>query len=164
MPRYSYERKGKLEAAEVDIAQPQPFSIDDTAKGKNPLQDGAGIEIEPVYNTKALDEEYFYRMPVEVHLHEPADESEPAFAEVTVNGERRTLVRGETYTIPRCHVAILASAKTQRLMQKKIVNSDGSQGYEERMVSRLTYPFSVIHDPAGAKGADWLRQALKMQA
>jgi hypothetical protein len=157
----TYERAGRLEAPEVPIAQPEKFSIEDTAKGKNPVQDGSGIELEPVVSKAALDEEYFYRMPIEVHLHDPADESEAAFAEVRVNGELRTMLRGETYTIPRSHVAVLAQAKAQRMMQKKIVNPDGSMGYEERMVTRLAYPFSVVHDPAGAKGADWLRQLLK---
>lgn len=160
----SYERTGRLEAPEVPIEQPAKFTIEDTAKGKNPLQDGSGIELDPVVSKAALDEEYFYRMPMEVHLHEPADESEPQFAEVRVNGELRTMLRGDTYTIPRAHVAVLAQAKVQRLSQRKIVNPDGSMGYEERMVTKLAFPFSVIHDPAGAKGAEWLRHLLKAAA
>ena len=98
---------------------------------------------------------------IEVVFADPASEFEPQFVEAGVNGEKICIRRGDTARIKRCHLAVIAGAKTERLAQKKITLPDGSMGYEERSVLQPVYPFQVIHDPAGAKGITWLRQAMQ---
>lgn len=163
-PRNTYERKRGLDSANVDIeaGAEERFSVDDTAKGKNPLQHGTPIEIEANYVPSALEKEKFMAEEVIVFVQEASSENEPEFVEVTVNGDYRLLRRGEECTVKRYHLAALARAKASRVDQKKIVNPDGSMGYEERVVTKLSYPFTVIHDPSGRKGNDWLRSLLKV--
>lgn len=158
MPRGIYDRTGRVEAAEADLPQTPAFSAADVPAGKTHVTEP--IEIERIPSMEGVEFEAFMQQPVEVHFHEPADENEPQFVQVGVNGVLRVCRRGETATWPRSHIAVLATARTERLQQQEIVNGDGSKGYSERLVSRLSYPFSVISDPAGRRGADWLKQML----
>lgn len=158
-------KSSMIDSTEIDIDNGTvAMSIANTAKGSNPLLDSS-IVTEPVYATAQLDEEAFMAQPVDVMLLEPSNESEPQFAEVTVNGNYRLLPRdGNVITIPRTHVGVLCDAKIQRVTQRKVVTSDGSMGYEEQVKTALAYPFSVISDPSGAKGAEWLKKKLRSAA
>lgn len=157
-----HERQGQLDADEVEIVNPEvKFSMEDTARGYNPLHDAAVIATDKIYANEELEREKFMAEDLEIHLLDAGSDDEPQFVEVRVNGDYRMGVRGATCFMKRYHVAVLCQAKEQRLQQKKIVNPDGSMGYQETMVSRQTYPFTVIHDPSGRKGSDWLRQQLK---
>jgi hypothetical protein len=159
----TYERKGAVDAPAVDIQKAVVHtSIADTAAGNNPLT--RPVEVEPFADNDRFEQEKFMREPVEIHVHEAPDENAPQFVEVTVNGDYRLLHRGATAIVPRSHVGVLCDAKEGRLEQQKVTNNDGSMGYKERVVTKLTYPFSVIHDPSGAKGAAWLRQKLNSPA
>jgi hypothetical protein len=64
----------------------------------------------------------------------------------------------------RYHVAVLANAKQSRVRQRKIVQPDGSMGFQEENVLALSYPFQVMHDPNPKQGAPWLRQLLSTPA
>lgn len=129
------------------------------------LSDARGIETDvPLASLgKVMADEKFFHEPVEVLLAEPGAESEHQFVELTVNGERAVGRRGETMRMKRCHLAVLAGAKMQAVVQKKITHPDGSQSYEEKFVLRPMYPFQVTEDnnPAGAK---WLRTLLQNAA
>lgn len=158
----SYERKGGLSSDEVDIVNPEmKFSMEDTANGRNPMTTPAQeISTDKVYKNEDLEREAFMAQVLEVQLQEAGSDEENQYAEVNVNGDYRIIRRGDIGMLKRYHVAVLAQAKEQRLVQKKVVAPDGSMAYEERLVARQTYPFTVIHDPAGRKGTDWLRQQL----
>lgn len=114
-----------------------------------------------VMDPSKLDFERFMNQVLTIHVHDAGGPEDSDFCEVTVNGEYKLIVRGETADIKRCHAEVLARAKHMRVVQKKITQSDGSIGYEERAVLKHTYPFSVIHDPAGRRGGDWLRQLFR---
>lgn len=158
----SYERKKGVDSDSVNIVGAST-TVDHSklAATGMALDDHKGIlvDTDPVYDTRTLDEEAFNREWLEVHVHDPASEDEPQFAELTVNGDYCMIVRGETKKIRRYHVAAMAQAKQMRLIQNKITEPDGSMGYREKAVLRLVYPFSVIHEP-NPKGGAWLRQLL----
>jgi hypothetical protein len=158
----SYERKGALASEDVEIVNgEQKFSMEDTANGRSPLTTPQPeISTDKVYANADLEREAFMAQVLEVQLQEAGSEDENQYAEINVNGDYKIIRRGDIGMLKRYHVAVLAQAKEQRLQQKKIVAPDGSMAYEERLVSRQTYPFTVIHDPAGRKGIDWLRQQL----
>lgn len=153
------ERKGF--AAEDVLIENGESKLDIKAAlaGLDPL---AGMEVEQAKmpTPTELNHEQFMAQELLVHLLDGA-EDEAQFVEVTVNGDYRCGRRGEEITLRRSHVEVLAQSKELILRQKKVTNPDGSMGYEEKMVSRLTYPFSVLHDPAGKRGSDWLRMQLK---
>ena len=156
----SYERKG-FAAEEVEIISPEvKVDMEAGRRGEDPI---GNIEIatDKIINNSQLEMERFMADELEVQLLESGSEDENQFVEVKVNGLGYVARRGDIVTMKRCHVAVLAQAKELRLKQVKVVNPDGSMGYNETMVSKLTYPFSIIHDPAGRKGSDWLRQQLQ---
>lgn len=159
----SFERKGAVEAAGISPHNEElKTSIDDTAAGVNPLV--RPVEVERFTDMDQIEIERFMREPVEIHMHESQNENDPQFVEVTVNGDYRLIHRGATAVIPRSHVGVLCDAKEARVTQKKVTAQDGSMAYQEGIITRLTYPFSVINDPSGKKGADWLRNKLKQAA
>lgn len=158
----TYERKAGVDSNNVDIVGgTQTVDIANAIDTGIALSDAAGIEIDtsPVYDTKALDLEHFMRDIVEVHLHDAPSEDDPQFAEISVNGDKVVALRGESCKMRRYHLAQLAQAKQLRLVQTKTVQPDGSMGYAEKAVMRLSYPFSVTHDPS-PKGGAWLKQML----
>ncbi len=154
-PVNSYERKKTVDSNEVEIVgQVQNAQEAMSAKGHE-------IDTDRVISTSQLDQEAFMRDEMEIILMEPNNENEAQFCEVNVNGDYRLLLRnGEPQKLRRYHVAVLAQAKQSRVRQKKIMNPDGSMGFQEDNVLSLTYPFSVLHDPNPKQGAPWLRQML----
>jgi len=142
----------------------------DIVHGTTPMNTGAGVALDGliqeadrdlVMNPASMDYERFMNQILTIHVHDAGGPEDSDFCEVTVNGEYKLIVRGETADIKRCHAEVLARAKHMRVVQKKVTQNDGSIGYEERAVLKHTYPFSVIHDPAGRRGADWLKQLFK---
>lgn len=150
----TYERKRGVSSEDVEIVNKvQPAA--QATKG------GHEIDTDRVISTDQLDEEAFMRDELEIILMEPQNENDAQFCEVNVNGDYRLLLRnGEPQRLRRYHVAVLAQAKQSRVRQKKIVQPDGSMGFQEESVLSLTYPFSVAHDPNPKHGAPWLRKML----
>ena len=154
-PVNSYERKRTVDSNEVQMVG----QVQDTKEVLGTK--GHEIDTDRVISTDQLDQEAFMRDEMEIILMEPNNENEAQFCEVNVNGDYRLLLRnGEIQKLRRYHVAVLAQAKQSRVRQKKIVQSDGSMGFQEENVLSLTYPFSVLHDPNPKVGAPWLRQML----
>lgn len=158
-----YEQNRTVDTEKVDITDAlTKSSIDGTARGRNPhTQGGIEFDAEKVYRTDQLDEEAFMRDELEVMFSEPMNENEPSFVEVTVNGDYRLAVRGDTVKLRRYHVAVLAQAKQSRVRQRKVVNPDGSMGFVEENVLALSYPFQVINDPNPRVGGPWLRKMIQ---
>lgn len=162
----TFERKGAQDSR--DVAFDNPTERVDLARGAASgialVDTVAGIETEPPTASvkAALEDERFMAEKVDILLHAPGSEDEHQFCEVTVNGQPFCLRRdGETvWSVPRAHVAVIAAAKTQRLVQKKITAADGSMGYEEKAVLQALYPFQVVSDP-NPKGPAWLRQVVQ---
>ena len=154
-PVNSYERKKTIESNDVAIVG----EVQDVKEALGTA--GHTVDTDRVISTDQLDRESFMRDEMEVILMEPNNENEAQFCEVNVNGDYRLLLRnGEPQKLRRYHVAVLAQAKQSRVRQKKIVQPDGSMGFQEENVLSLTYPFSVLHDPNPKQGAPWLRQML----
>lgn len=155
----SYERKKGPDSNEVDMVNGGVETIAEAKSGK-----GIEIDTDKVLSTDALDQEAFMRDELEVFFNEPVNENEASFVEVNVNGDYRMIVRGNSATLRRYHVAVLANAKQSRVRQRKIVQPDGSMGFQEENVLSLTYPFQVMHDPNPKMGVPWLKKILQQPA
>jgi len=148
-------------AEEVEIVNGESkLDIRAALAGLDPL---AAMEINPdrIPTPTELSFEQFMAQDVEIQLMEAGNEDENQYVEVTVNGDYRIARRGDMMTLKRYHLAVLANAKELRMKQTRVTDPDGSMRYEERMVSKMTYPFTVIHDPAGRRGADWVKNILQ---
>jgi hypothetical protein len=159
----TYERKPTLDSQNVEINKGVE-KVDTAALASGATLGGIEIDTDRIIRTDQLDQEAFMRDELEVFFNEAQNENDPAFVEVNVNGDYRLAVRGETTKLRRYHVAVLAQAKQSRVRQKKIVQPDGSMGFQEEQVLSLTYPFSVIHDPRPKEGGAWLKQLLSNPA
>jgi len=146
----------KIDSDDVEIENKvEPFSAD------SPV--AASIEVEKVAvpSKATFDMEKFMAEKVEVILAEPMSEMEPIFAELQVNGDYVCVPRdGNPHTIRRYHLEILARAKQSRVRQKKIVNADGSMGFQEENVLALTYPYQLVRDD-NPHGRSWLKSVAK---
>lgn len=107
-----------------------------------------------------IEHEKFMAQMLDVYLHDPVGEHENSHAFIGVNGEQMWLKRGAQYQLKRCHVAVLANAKSGRVIQDKGHDADGAERYINREVLSLMYPFSVIADPH-PRGPAWLRETMK---
>lgn len=150
----SYERNKSVASEDVDIINKVTPAAEASAPG------GIEIDTDRVIRTDQIDQEAFMRDELEVYFNEPGNESEPSFVEVNVNGDYRMVVRGDTAKLRRYHVAVIANAKQSRVRQRKIVNADGSMGFQEQNVLSLTYPFQVMNDPNPKLGVPWLKKLL----
>ena len=151
----SYERQRTIDSTDVPIEKAVTPAAEASAPG------GHEIDTDRIIRTDQLDEEAFMRDEMEIILMEPGNEHDPQFCEVNVNGDYKLLMRnGDPQRVRRYHVAVLAQAKQSRVRQKKIVNPDGSMGFQEENVLSLVYPFQVSHDPNPKHGAPWLRKML----
>jgi len=148
----------KIQGAEKEFSIEKPGSIQRAAE--------VGlIDTDKITSMDQIEYEKFMHDQLEVEFADPANENEAQFAEVTVNGQRLVWRRDaeQLVTMPRKHVEVLAHAKVSRVEQKKTTLPDGSQGYAERVVTKLMYPFSVVNDPS-RRGRDWLKQQIAMPA
>lgn len=154
MTKNTYERRNTLDSDSVKIEK--------AVERVDYANDSRGIEVDTslVVRSDDLDFEKFMAEELEVFLQEPNNESDAQFVEVNVNGDYRMAVRGTECRLRRYHVAVLARAKQSRVRQKRIVNHDGSMGFQEETVLALTYPFSVMSDPSPKRGGAWLKQIL----
>lgn len=125
----------------------------------SPLEIGEQESIDPVEQIRAdkLEHERFMQEPVTIYLSEASDDNATPAVEVSVNGRRVILPRGQNVTVKRMYVERLARAKRTAISQ----NLDPSLREEVNRVQRreiLDYPFSVIHD--SDRGREWLKNIM----
>ena len=119
--------------------------------------------IEPVdgpVSSDFLDELKFMEEPVDVMVHESAADNAEAIVEVFHNGIPQRFIRGQTQTVKRKFIEVLARAKKTAYSQQ--VFADRATGDAiQRMTphTALQYPFQVVSDP-NPRGTPWLRKVL----
>lgn len=161
-----YERKAGIVAdggAKI-IGGEERIDVDKARATGNALEsDGVIVDPESVLGrTDLLDHERFMHEELLVQMHDPSHESEPQFVELNVNGDYRLAVRDSQREVKlkRMHVAVLASAKTSSIKQERYTDAEGFVGFRDKQVLRLSYPFTVLHDPSPRQGNAWLRQLI----
>lgn len=147
-------RSNTVEANKDDIVA--DLDIDKAMQGKI---------IEPVTDPGDLDklakEEEFLHQVLEVTFSEPHNESDFLTARVGVNGVYYEYPRNQSVCkVPRFVVETLARSRIQRIQTKETKLDDGARAYKPVVTESLTYPFAVVHDPAGQRGRAWLQNIL----
>lgn len=157
----SFERKPTIEvdgSHKIDGGV-EAVDVDRGIAGMALANDKIELDVERRIDANALSIERFMAEELDVVLNDPASETEPQFVEIRVNGDYVIARRDSQFPVKmkRYHVAILAQSKTATLRQTKRTDHEGFQSYKEEVVLRQSYPFSVLHDPSGSRGAAWLR-------
>ena len=151
-----------FEPMEKQIGQDAPRLMKSTGPASESLE-SAYIQVvdRPM---AALDQEKlammaFMEEPVTVHIHTTSDPKAPQIFDIGNNGQREIFKRGETKTVKRKFVDILASRKITTYTQERRQNAQGI--FEDVQIphSSLIYPFSVVVDKH-PRGADWLQSVL----
>ena len=155
--------KKTFDASEVEIQQPKASDFEEEfLKGAPAVE----IDVMPAPSTGAGDKQYleelrFNEEMVEVMLHESTDEKAENPVFTGCNEVTQYFLRGHPQKVRRKFLAILASCKEHAIKTVEYTQPDGARAMRIERSSSLKYPFSVINDPAGKKGADWLRSLLQ---
>jgi len=112
---------------------------------------------------KQFEELKFNEEFVEVMVHESTDPNAENPVFTACNGVSQYFFRGQPQQVRRKFVAILASCKEHSLKTEEYTSGDGARAIRLKRTSSLKYPFSVISDPSGRRGADWLKSLLQAQ-
>lgn len=119
--------------------------------------------IEPV--DSPMDSEYaqqlaFMEEQVTIQLHDPQDNNPEPIVPVGVNGKVLYLRRGQQHTLPRKYIEVLARARRVNYRTEEGRAADGSMTTILKATTTMQYPFTVIHDPSGDKGIEWLKRIM----
>lgn len=156
-------KKTQLDTTDVETQQPAP--IDGSF---DTIYTPAPVEIEVASapsggggDKKHFDELKFNEDMLEVMVHESTDTNAENPIFTACNGVPQYFYRGVPQQVKRKYVAILAACKEHAITTPEYTQGDGARATRIARTASLKYPFSVISDPAGKKGADWLRTLLR---
>ena len=119
---------------------------------------GEGESIEVVsekHFIQAASLEKFMNDIITIIVHQSSEDGALDFAPVQVNGLNQPMLRGAESKVKRKYVEALARCRTTKYVQQV---ADPSRPENIQLSERcvLSYPFAVIHDPAGDAGRRWL--------
>jgi len=152
----------------------QSLAPADNSQQFDRLMPGGGIDLsglkpemtrtERLVHKRAHDPEYlanlaFYAEKLDIYFPESTDPNDSERFPVETNTGSWVFKRGQSYTVPRNVVEILARCKTTRYKQKDFVNNEGIKDSMQIPTSGLAFNFQVTRDD-NPKGKDWLRWTL----
>ena len=153
--------KSQTDTTNVETQQPGDVTFD-----KEYAPEGVEIEIVPAPSggggdKKQFDELKFNEDIVEVMVHESTDPNAENPIFTACNGVSQYFFRGQVQKVKRKYVAILAACKEHSISTPEYTQNDGTRATKIVRTASLKYPFSIISDPAGKKGAEWLSALLR---
>lgn len=107
-----------------------------------------------------LEDTEFDKQKLIIMVQDTTEAGAEAVVQVGVNGVNQFFPRGVEVECKRMFVEGLARAKPQRVATTKLTQASEADQFKVTRHAALAYPFSVIYDPAGRKGGDWLRKIL----
>jgi hypothetical protein len=154
--------KTQTDSTNVETQQPADFDFDSGIHA--PVE----VDIVPAPrggggDKKQFDELKFNEDVLEVMLHESTDSNAENPVFTACNGVTQYFYRGQVQQVRRKFVAILAACKEHAISTPEYTQPDGARSTKIVRRSSLKYPFSVISDPAGKRGAEWLKSLLHAQ-
>lgn len=148
-----------IEPMEQQIGQDAPRVMKSTGPAKDALEPALIQAVDRPVDPEKLAMLAFMEEPVTVHILETGNPLDADVFEIINGGKIELFRRGETKTVKRKFVDILASRKLTTFTQKRVRDNDGVMQDVQQPRSSLMYPFSVVHDPH-PRGADWLKATL----
>lgn len=165
MPRGQYPRvpivapQGGNDATDHQIGQDVPRVMKSTGPAEDALEKPYIQPVDRPVDTEKLEMLKFMEDMITIHVHTTSDPTAAQIFPVGNGGQQEIFKRGETKTVKRKFVDVLARAKATTYTQKRAQNQDGIWQDVQVPQSSLLFPFSVIQDPH-PRGPDWLRYAL----
>lgn len=148
-----------IEPLENQIGQDAPRTMKSTGPAREALEPAYIQSVDRPVDEEKLAMMAFMEMPIQVQIHTTTDPTAEQVFEVINGGKREFFRRGETKTVARKFVNILASSKITTYTQKRVRDQEGIMQDVQVPSTALRYPFSVLDDQH-PRGADWLRATL----
>jgi len=98
---------------------------------------------------------------VTIRIATTTDKNAEQVFELTINGRTEFLRRGETKTLPRKFVDLLARLKVTSYVQQEVINREGEKQFVNVPHTGLKYDFALVQD-AHPQSADWLKATLAL--
>ncbi len=95
-----------------------------------------------------------------VVVHKTTEKNAEHLIFTGVNGVRQQFLRGHKVQVKRKYVEALARAKPVDVVTNEFVDREGGRAIRVDRETGVQYPFSVLHDPAGAAGEAWLTKIM----
>lgn len=102
----------------------------------------------------------FNEQVLRVVVHDTEDKTADPMPQVINGGVSQYFIRGQEQDVKRKFVERLCRAKRTTYKQVKVTDSEGIESYKHKPVTTLKFPFSVVLDPAGEIGRQWLKNLL----
>lgn len=122
------------------------------------VRDAIQVVDGPNWKNKA-DNLAFAEEPVTVTVHPTSDKYASQIVSTAVQGRTQNFIRGQSVTVKRKFVEVLARAKPVNFRNEEYVNSEGDKAFRWPSTTGLLYPFQIDHD-ANPNGRAWLRKIL----
>ena len=148
-----------FEPMEQTVGQDVPRVMKSTGPAKDALEPAYIQAVDRPVDQEKLAMLAFMELPVTVEIHTTADPTAEQVFTVTNGGKREFFKRGETKTVARKFVNILACSKITSFTQQRRRNDEGIMEDVQVPRTALRYPFSVVED-SHPRGRDWLRATL----
>lgn len=103
----------------------------------------------------------FMREPVTIRIGTTTDKNADQVFELTINGRNEFFRRGETKTVPRCYVELLARQRVTGYTSIEKHDDKGEKYIEQVPQTALRYDFAVVKDE-NPMGESWLKATLAM--
>jgi hypothetical protein len=104
-----------------------------------------------------LDMIRFMEERVDVMVAESADPNAEQYIQTYVNGVPQLFERGVVQSVKRMFVEALARAMPVFIQTVEYIDPNGGKATKINKTPTHKYPFSVINDPSGKVGYEWLK-------
>jgi len=157
--RPAVRSKSAVDVAELPIGS--PGARIQRASEDGPALDDPQIEIvDSVADPEKIANLAFMEEMVEVQVHTTSDKGAEQIFEIIVNGKRELFVRGETKTVARKFINVMANAREDKLEQIKERDAAGTLVFKNVFRSVMKYPFSIVNDP-NPIGRAWISAVMR---
>jgi len=110
--------------------------------------------------SQLIKEEEFFNEICTVLVHPSTNENDAPSFVLNVNGINQPVCRGVPTPMKRKYLEVLARMKETRYSQPVRNPQNPEPGNALIPRTAWAYPFSVQHDPSGARGARWLEAVM----
>jgi hypothetical protein len=165
-PKRKYTKRSDIvapqkifEPMEQQIGQDAPRVMKSTGPSEEALEKPYIQVVDRPVDQEKLQMLAFMEEPITIYIQPTSDlQAEQTFM-IGNGGQQEVFKRGETKTVKRKFVDILASRKRTTFTQERRMNAQGI--FEDVQIphTALMYPFSVMNDPH-PRGAEWLKYTL----
>lgn len=152
--------KPESDAANMEIEQPEELTAESLEREIEPVR---GTVDDLGFNDK-MERMRFDNEELIIRVHPTSDPDADPMVPVSVNGRQVFIPRGVPTKIKRCYVGVLAASKPIHYSNQQYTKHEGDTSYASYKYpahTGLRFPFEVMKDPSGARGRQWLEQALR---